>query len=271
MKRILAITVAGAFVVLASCSSTASITTSDVPDEAAAPHAVELQTVEPTCPAPLVMPAPTATVAPSLEDLPPLPTRSATEPTVDPTTLAIMAAGPTPVPTVQPTSTPTIPVGDDPAATPTLPDPADLAVGTFVLSVNGAAITGSGVAFLQESGEARVRLLAGTDTRYAQFGLLGAPNGQTHAIQSAPAVIYGGDAVGDDYSPSEGSASNATFVAIDSGEDALYGSFDMTVCHYQHSEVQRMVGVYHVEASAGDEWDCNWGDLSITNCRFLNR
>lgn len=278
MKRLLTV-ISPAVVVLvaAACASSATVTAGDNsdPNAATAAASVDDVTVAATCPAPTPLPIPSATAAPSLDDLPPPPTLGAIddsiEPTIDATTLAIMAAGPTPVPTVQPTSTPSVAIGIDPAAgLQALPNPADLEVGAFMLLVNGAQTEGSGIAFIRENDDVHVRVLAGTASRTIEFDLTGTADGRPRTVRSAPAVVYGGDAVSDDYQPADGPSSNTSFVITDGGDGAVFGSFDMSVCHYTDSVVHRMVGVYRIAAEPSTEWNCDWGETSITNCRFID-
>jgi len=280
--------VTAALLVVAGCGSSSVVTTSEgAADPAAATvatvgagdggdagatTALQERSSTPTCPNPTALPDLTATPAPNIEDvpLPPVSTSADEEVVIDPTTLAIMAAGPTPVPTVEPTSTPIVALGAEPGAAPaTVPDSAGLPVGTFLLYVNGAETTGSGIAFV-ESTETFVRLLAGTDSKHLEFGLEAVPNSGVQFGQVTPAVIYGGDAVGMDYEPAHGSASDAAFVMVDGGDGTVHGTFDTAVCHYTRGGVERMIGVYRVAASASTEWTCDLGTTSIENCRFLD-
>lgn len=268
-----------ALLVLGSCGSTTLTEATDagisVDREDPSPTSTpDVAVAQATCPSPTPEPTVQATATPSLDDIPPPPDdeplgTTGPEPTIDATTAAIMAAGPTTTPTPQIPPTPSFAIGTEVDARSPMPEPADLSPGTFVLNINGAETIGSGIAFLEPDG-VFLRLIAGSESEYLQFNQVGEPNGEPQAVRSTPAVIYGGDAVGEEYRPADGVNLNTHYEITDGGDGTVYGRVTTTACQLADGAMIRMTGVYRVAVDISTEWTCDWGASSITNCRFID-
>lgn len=192
-----------------------------------------------------------------------------------PTSAAIPAPTLTPAPQVVPTSA--IVTGD--GETSDVPLPQTLSSASVEMSVNGALNEGSGVAFLSES-EIHARLLVGSPTKYLQFDLVARSDDSVVDIsvgQTMPGVIYGQDAVAQEYVVVDGAASNSFSLrrrvpaaGEDSGEHFVEGTLDVMVQHVD-GETYRMTASFLLPASDGSEWDCDWQGVVVTNCRFVER
>jgi len=178
---------------------------------------------------------------------------------------------PLPIPTLTPSPQPIAPlvpvaVGDG-MPSPPLPAPQDIALGTFLLRVNGAESVGSGIAFVDES-QIDVQLLVGPTNEYLQFYLTGSATEYPAGVWDAPSIIYGHDASGTVFEERaiEGPAANV-YTVEPVGEDGFAGVFDMNLCDY-NGMGYRMTGAYHVAGSTGSNWSCDWTADLVTDCGF---
>jgi len=149
-----------------------------------------------------------------------------------------------------------------------LPAPNELAIGEFLLDIDGAVTPGSGIAFIEEDGSLFIRLLNGRPNSYLEFNYLpqGAESPVTLTERDAPALIIGQDAVSGDYTITDPSRGGLLFFEQPSPDTAA-GSFQTLIADTSGSQYC-MTGVFHVAASQSTEWGCDFGGELVSDCGF---